>query len=75
MNRRLCFLGFVVGIGLFAADLPYAGKWKMNVAKSNFGESTRAVTGPSRKIARMFSPLSVLPFSASVPRISVARGT
>jgi len=23
-----------------AADLPYAGKWKMNLAKSDFGHTT-----------------------------------
>jgi len=27
-----------------AADLPYAGKWKMNVAKSDFGETTLGFT-------------------------------
>ena len=25
---------------LAAADLPYAGKWKINLAKSDFGETT-----------------------------------
>jgi hypothetical protein len=35
------FLGFIVTTAtLAAADLPYAGKWKMNAAKSDFGEST-----------------------------------
>ena len=34
-------LGFIVATAtLAAADLPYAGKWKMNAAKSDFGEST-----------------------------------
>jgi hypothetical protein len=27
-----------------STDLPYAGKWKLNFAKSDFGETTRAVT-------------------------------
>ena len=31
----MCACGFVA-----AADAPYAGKWKMNVAKSNFGDMT-----------------------------------
>ena len=26
--------------GVLAADLPYSGKWKLNVAKSDFGETT-----------------------------------
>jgi len=26
--------------GLLAADLPYSGKWKLNVAKSDFGQTT-----------------------------------
>ena len=30
----------IIDAGSFAADAPYAGKWKMNAAKSNFGEST-----------------------------------
>src|ERR1039457_5345665 len=35
------FLGFIVATAtLAAADLPYAGKWKMNPARSDFGEST-----------------------------------
>jgi hypothetical protein len=34
----LCFLA--ASVTLAAADLPYAGKWKMNPAKSDFGEST-----------------------------------
>src|SRR5258708_40295337 len=30
-----CLCGLVA-----ASDAPYAGKWKMNVAKSNFGDTT-----------------------------------
>src|SRR4051812_1704193 len=38
--RNVILIGICLcGVGL-AADAPYAGKWKMNVAKSNFGEST-----------------------------------
>lgn len=35
-------------VSLTAADLPWVGKWKINVAKSNFGESTvtYATAGP-----------------------------
>ena len=35
MALALCVCGLAV-----AADPPYAGKWKLNLAKSNFGEST-----------------------------------
>jgi hypothetical protein len=40
--RRLWLIGICVcGIGAAAdAPAPYAGKWKMNVAKSDFGETT-----------------------------------
>ena len=34
----LCFMAATATLA--AADLPYAGKWKMNPAKSDFGEST-----------------------------------
>jgi hypothetical protein len=34
----LCFIA--AAATLAATDLPYAGKWKMNAAKSDFGEST-----------------------------------
>jgi hypothetical protein len=38
--RNIFLIGlFVCGTGA-AADAPYAGKWKMNVAKSNFGDTT-----------------------------------
>src|SRR3954468_2373607 len=37
---RGLFLIAICGCVLSAADAPYAGKWKMNPAKSNFGEST-----------------------------------
>ena len=33
-------LTMAVATAVAAADLPYAGKWKMNPAKSDFGEST-----------------------------------
>jgi hypothetical protein len=29
---------------MVAADLPYAGKWKMNPAKSDFGETRVTIT-------------------------------
>jgi hypothetical protein len=38
--RKLVFVVFLAAIPLVAADLPYAGKWKMNQAKSDFGETT-----------------------------------
>ena len=38
--RNVFLLGICVcGLGA-AADAPYAGKWKMNAAKSNFGQTT-----------------------------------
>src|SRR5260370_6799189 len=38
--RNVFLIGICVcGLGA-AADAPYAGKWKMNVAKSNFGDTT-----------------------------------
>jgi hypothetical protein len=39
MNARLVLLCCVVSAAM-AADLPYAGKWKMNLAKSDFGQTT-----------------------------------
>jgi hypothetical protein len=39
MNLRLALLCSVVCAGM-AADLPYAGKWKVNLAKSDFGQTT-----------------------------------
>jgi hypothetical protein len=40
MTRNLCVFGFVAALALSAADLPYAGKWKMNPARSDFGGTT-----------------------------------
>ena len=39
MNIRLVLLCSVVAAAM-AADLPYAGKWKVNLAKSDFGQTT-----------------------------------
>jgi hypothetical protein len=39
MNIRLAVLCSIVSAGM-AADLPYAGKWKVNLAKSDFGQTT-----------------------------------
>jgi len=39
MNIRLVLLGSILSLGM-AADLPYAGKWKINLAKSDFGQTT-----------------------------------
>ncbi len=39
MRIGLALLGFVVSAGM-AANLPYAGKWKTNLAKSDFGQTT-----------------------------------
>lgn len=39
MNLRLALLCGTVSVGM-AADLPYAGKWKVNLAKSDFGQTT-----------------------------------
>jgi hypothetical protein len=39
MNIRLAVLCSIVTAGM-AADLPYAGKWKMNMARSDFGQTT-----------------------------------
>jgi len=41
---RATFLLIAVAATLAAADLPHAGKWKMNPAKSDFGESTVTIT-------------------------------
>lgn len=47
MPRNLVVAAIVLASGIVgaaqsdkAADLPYAGKWKLNVAKSDFGETT-----------------------------------
>ncbi len=39
MNTRLVLLCGIVSAGM-AANLPYAGKWKVNLAKSDFGQTT-----------------------------------
>jgi hypothetical protein len=39
MKTRLFLLCALVST-LFGADLPYVGKWKMNLAKSDFGQTT-----------------------------------
>ena len=39
MNLRLALLCGLVSAGM-AADMPYAGKWKVNLAKSDFGQTT-----------------------------------
>jgi len=39
MKTRLFLLGALVS-AILAADLPYAGKWKANLAKSDFGQTT-----------------------------------
>jgi len=39
MNLRLALLCSIVSAGM-AADFPYAGKWKINLAKSDFGQTT-----------------------------------
>jgi hypothetical protein len=39
MNKGLLLLCTIVSAAL-AADLPYAGKWKVNLAKSDFGQTT-----------------------------------
>jgi hypothetical protein len=38
--RNLLLIGLCAWALASAADAPYAGKWKMNAAKSDFGEST-----------------------------------
>lgn len=44
MSRSLLLSGFAVVATLAAADLPFAGKWKMNPAKSDFGATTITYT-------------------------------
>ena len=39
MNIRLVLLCCMVSVGM-AADQPYVGKWKINLAKSDFGQAT-----------------------------------
>src|SRR5436305_9110342 len=42
--KRSVLLGALAAVmTLTAADLPYAGKWKVNLAKSDFGESTTVI--------------------------------
>src|SRR5271157_1304084 len=38
--RRLVWCGLAAAAALGAADASYAGKWKLNVAKSDFGDTT-----------------------------------
>jgi len=40
MSRKLPLIFLAAALPVLAADPPYAGKWKMNPAKSDFGEST-----------------------------------
>src|SRR5262249_6246358 len=40
VSIRLLFPMLLVSASLLAADAPYVGKWKLNPAKSDFGEST-----------------------------------
>ena len=40
--RNVFLIGMCVCSLGAAAEAPYAGKWKMNAAKSNFGEPARA---------------------------------
>src|SRR5437870_2728486 len=37
---RTVFCAAVVASFVIASDLPYAGKWKVNLAKSDFGQTT-----------------------------------
>ena len=39
MKTRLFLICALASVAL-AADLPYAGKWKVNLAKSDFGQTT-----------------------------------
>src|SRR5712692_767895 len=39
-TRNVLLCAFAAAAALIAADLPYAGKWKMNPAKSDFGSTT-----------------------------------
>jgi len=50
---RTAVLATLTVTGLVAAGLPYSGKWKLNVAKSDFGETTvsyEQVTGGGMKL-------------------------
>src|ERR1019366_2745516 len=38
--RKLVWCGLAAAAALVAADASYVGKWKMNVAKSDFGDTT-----------------------------------
>lgn len=40
VSVRFTVLASMIAGGLLAADLPYAGKWKLNPSKSDFGETT-----------------------------------
>src|SRR5574341_1630682 len=38
--RNMLLIGICVCVLGSAADAPYAGKWKMNIARSDFGDTT-----------------------------------
>ena len=40
VSVRLTILILVLSVTAWAADPPFVGKWKLNVTKSDFGEST-----------------------------------
>jgi hypothetical protein len=44
MKRKIFFCAVAAATMLAAADLPYAGKWKMNLEKSDFGAITVTYT-------------------------------
>jgi hypothetical protein len=44
MRTTLVLAVLAGAVSLTAADLPWVGKWKINVAKSDFGESTVTYT-------------------------------
>lgn len=53
-SLRAAALVVLTATGLVAADLPYSGKWKLDVAKSDFGATTityEQVTGEEMKLS------------------------
>ncbi len=44
MRSRIIFLGLAASLAMAAADLPYAGTWKFNPAKSDFAGATVTYT-------------------------------
>jgi hypothetical protein len=49
--RKLVWCGLAAAVALVAADASYVGKWKMNVAKSDFGDTTITfVQAPSGEV-------------------------